>query len=34
MSDDITIHVNGIELKAKRGQMLIEVTDAAGIYIP
>ncbi len=34
MSDDITIHVNGIELPAKRGQMLIEVTDAAGIYIP
>jgi len=34
MSDDITIKVNGIELKARRGQMLIEVTDAAGIYIP
>ncbi|MEO1575711.1 MAG: 2Fe-2S iron-sulfur cluster-binding protein, partial [Pseudomonadota bacterium] len=34
MSDDITITVNGIELPAKRGQMLIEVTDAHGIYIP
>ncbi len=26
--------VNGGELKARKGQMLIEVTDAAGIYVP
>ena len=29
-----TIEVNGIELEARPGQMLIEVTDEAGIYIP
>ena len=35
MSDDqITITVDGQELKANKGQMLIEVTDAAGIDIP
>ncbi len=32
--DKFTIEVNGVELEAKPGQMLIEVTDAAGIYIP
>jgi NADH-quinone oxidoreductase subunit G len=35
MSDEtIKIEVDGRELEAKPGQMLIEVTDAAGIYIP
>ena len=35
MSDDtIQITVNGKPLAAKRGQMLIEVTDAAGIDVP
>src|SRR5262245_13081115 len=32
--DKCTIHVNGVELEARPGQMLIEVTDAAGIYVP
>jgi NADH-quinone oxidoreductase subunit G len=30
----ITIHVDGQALEAKAGQMLIEVTDAAGITVP
>ncbi|MFK7852776.1 MAG: NADH-quinone oxidoreductase subunit NuoG [Granulosicoccus sp.] len=35
MSDDtVQITVNGKPLVAKRGQMLIEVTDAAGIDVP
>ena len=36
MSDDqmVTIEVDGRELKAKAGTLLIEVTDAAGITIP
>ena len=32
--DDIQITVDGQSLTAKRGQMLIEVTDAAGVDIP
>jgi NADH-quinone oxidoreductase subunit G len=32
--DKCTVQVNGIELEARPGQMLIEVTDAAGIYVP
>lgn len=32
--DDIQITVDGQPLKAKRGQMLIEVTDAAGVDVP
>jgi len=32
--DDISITVDGQPLTAKRGQMLIEVTDAAGIEVP
>jgi len=32
--DTIKITVDGQELEARPGQMLIEVTDAAGIYIP
>ncbi len=35
MSDnEVSIEVDGKELKAQKGQMLIEVTDAADIYIP
>ena len=35
MSDEeITIEVDGQSLKAKKGQMLIEVTDANDIYVP
>ncbi|MCK6370928.1 MAG: 2Fe-2S iron-sulfur cluster-binding protein, partial [Gammaproteobacteria bacterium] len=29
-----TIEVNGTEFEARPGQMLIEVTDAAGVYVP
>ncbi len=32
--DTIKITVDGHELEARTGQMIIEVTDAAGIYIP
>jgi len=32
--DTIKITVDGTELEASPGQMLIEVTDAAGVYIP
>ncbi len=32
--DDISITVDGQPLTAKRGQMLIEVTDAAGVDVP
>ena len=35
MSDDVVkIEVDGRELEARKGAMLIEATDAAGIYIP
>ncbi|MEM7539984.1 MAG: NADH-quinone oxidoreductase subunit NuoG [Pseudomonadota bacterium] len=35
MSDDtVKIEVDGQELEARKGSMLIEATDAAGIYIP
>ena len=35
MSDDqITIEVDGLEIPARKGAMLIEATDDAGIYIP
>ena len=35
MSDDlVTLEVDGEEVKARKGQMLIEVTDAAGRYVP
>jgi len=30
----ITIEVDGIQMEARKGAMLIEVTDAAGIHIP
>jgi NADH-quinone oxidoreductase subunit G len=32
--DKCTIQVNGSEIEARPGQMLIEITDAAGIYVP
>ncbi|MFT4560972.1 MAG: NADH-quinone oxidoreductase subunit G [Gammaproteobacteria bacterium] len=35
MSDDhVTIEVDGQSIEARKGSMLMEVTDAAGIYIP
>jgi len=35
MSDDIvTIEVDGRAVEARKGQMIMQVTDAAGIYIP
>ncbi|MGO9512321.1 MAG: NADH-quinone oxidoreductase subunit NuoG [Steroidobacteraceae bacterium] len=35
MSDDlVNIEVNGMPLKARKGQMIMQVTDAADIYIP
>ena len=35
MSDNtIKVEVNGIELEARPGEMLIAVTDRAGIYVP
>ncbi len=35
MSDNtIKIEVNGVELEARPGEMLISVTDRAGIYVP
>ncbi|HEY5682444.1 MAG TPA: NADH-quinone oxidoreductase subunit NuoG [Sulfuricaulis sp.] len=32
--DTVTIEVDGRKLQARKGEMLIKVTDAAGIYIP
>lgn len=32
--EQVNIEVNGIPLKARKGAMLIEITDAAGIQIP
>jgi NADH-quinone oxidoreductase subunit G len=34
MSDDLNFEVNGVPLKARKGQTIIQVTDAADIYIP
>jgi NADH-quinone oxidoreductase subunit G len=35
MSDDtVKIEVNGVPLEARKGEMLIEATDRAGVYIP
>jgi NADH-quinone oxidoreductase subunit G len=35
MSDDtVNIQVNGVPLKARKGQMIMQVTDPADIYIP
>ena len=33
-SDTVSIEVDGRKLQARKGQMLIQATDAAGIYIP
>ncbi|MCP5425034.1 MAG: NADH-quinone oxidoreductase subunit NuoG, partial [Gammaproteobacteria bacterium] len=33
-TDLVTIEVNGVQMQARKGAMLIEVTDAAGIQIP
>jgi NADH-quinone oxidoreductase subunit G len=33
-TDTVTIEVNGRKLQAKKGQMLIQVTDANDIYVP
>ncbi len=33
-SDAVTIEVDGRKITARKGQMLIQATDAAGIYIP
>ena len=32
--DLVNIEVDGIPMQARKGQMLIEVTDAAGVYVP
>ena len=34
MSDEFRIYIDGIEVKAVRGQKIIEAAEAAGIYIP
>jgi len=35
MSEDlVNIEVNGVPLKARKGQMIMQVTDPADIYIP
>ncbi|MGE0031116.1 MAG: NADH-quinone oxidoreductase subunit NuoG [Steroidobacteraceae bacterium] len=35
MSDDlVNVEVDGRPLKAKKGQMIIQLTDAAGVYVP
>jgi NADH-quinone oxidoreductase subunit G len=35
MSDDIVnIEVNGVPMQARKGQMIIHVTDANGVYVP
>jgi len=33
-ADTVTIEVNGKPITAKKGEMIIQATDAAGIYIP
>lgn len=34
VSDEVNIEVNGVPLKARKGQMLIQVTDAHDVYVP
>jgi NADH-quinone oxidoreductase subunit G len=35
MSDDtVNIEVNGVPMKGRKGQMLIQVTDAHDVYVP
>jgi len=33
-TDEVTIEVDGVPIKGRKGQMLIELTDQAGVYIP
>jgi len=33
-SDEVNIEVNGVPMKARKGQMLIQVTDANEVYVP
>jgi len=33
-SDEINIEVNGVPVKARKGQMVIQVTDANDVYVP
>ena len=32
--DAVTVHVDGREFKVRKGAMIIEVTDAAGVSVP
>lgn len=34
MSDEVNIEVNGVPMKARKGQMVIQVTDAHDVYVP
>ncbi|HEX5418453.1 MAG TPA: NADH-quinone oxidoreductase subunit NuoG, partial [Gammaproteobacteria bacterium] len=34
VTDTVTIEVNGVPTQARKGQMLIEVTDQADVYVP
>jgi len=34
MSDQITITIDGVEIKAEKGLTILQAADAAGIYIP
>jgi NADH-quinone oxidoreductase subunit G len=34
MSDEVNIEVNGVPMKARKGQMIIQVTDAGDTYVP
>ncbi|MBI5543432.1 MAG: (2Fe-2S)-binding protein [Deltaproteobacteria bacterium] len=34
MTDTITLTIDGVEIKAKKGQKIIEAAEDAGIYIP
>jgi NADH-quinone oxidoreductase subunit G len=33
-SDEVNIEVNGVPMQARKGQMLIQVTDANDVYVP
>ena len=35
MADDlVNIEVNGVPMKARKGEMIMRATDAQGVYIP
>ncbi|MEN8150271.1 MAG: 2Fe-2S iron-sulfur cluster-binding protein [Planctomycetota bacterium] len=34
MSNDVSIYIDGVEVKASPGQTIIEAADGAGVYIP